>query len=818
MQLKTILRYTFFFICFIVCRQVTQAQNQPVGKYQIKGIITDSLDKKPVEFVTINLVDVSTTKSAGATYTNDKGFFELGLNKKGDYKLELILVGYHPKTISVTVDDQTPVINIPLIVLTSNVQQLADVVVVGTRQLVEQKSGMLVYHAERDVTNLGGTAADVLRKTPVLKVDADGNVSMRGSSNLKILINGKYSGQMARSPADALNMIPADMIKSVEVITSPSSRYDAEGAAGVINIITKKGTDSLNGALEIVASNWEQAFNPRLAFSKGKWNVNFFAHAHRLQQKRETNLLRSSFTDNGEPYQLQQQAFMNNVMPHGMSEISVDYQADSSTLISLSATGWLGNWPSDRRQNNTTLQSGAVVQQFEQQTITNNAANQGYFLSLGYSKKFRRVGQELFVIALYEDNLKDDFDYDTWHRNTEGVILYREQNNNHMRSKESTLQIDYTHPISKDGKNQLEIGAKAILRDVSSDYTTLASADNQPSVLVPVSSRTNVFDYGQDIFAGYVQTKFNLPNKWFLQVGVRLEETLIEGRFKTQFQPFKNNFRNFVPSATLTKTLNEANSFNLSYTQRISRPSIIDLNPNIDARDSRNLESGNPDLRPEASHQVELSHTLSTEAGFFFNTSLYGKQTNNSIENIIEVNNEGVSLSTKQNLASNHQYGVNLSTSFSLTKGIVLESNARLGYMDFKSQALNIERKGWGGGLNVNTTFKLRNNYTLQAFGDYDSQAVTLQGHETDWFYYSFALKKEWPKSKITAGLSTVNPFSNTMSRSRVIVASGFTSDNVTRYYNRAVKLTLVWKFGGQGKQVNRKSASNDDLKSSSER
>lgn len=818
MQLKTILRYTFFCICFIVCRQVTQAQNQPISKYQIKGIIADSLDKKPVEFVTINLLDVSTTKSAGATYTNDKGFFELGLNKKGDYKLELILVGYHPKIISVTVDDQTPVINIPLIVLTSNVQQLADVVVVGTRQLVEQKSGMLVYHAERDVTNLGGTAADVLRKTPVLKVDADGNVSMRGSSNLKILINGKYSGQMARSPADALNMIPADMIKSVEVITSPSSRYDAEGAAGVINIITKKGTDSLNGALEIVASNWEQAFNPRLAFSKGKWNVNFFAHAHRLQQKRETNLLRSSFTDNGEPYQLQQQAFMNNVMPHGMSEISVDYQADSSTLISLSATGWLGNWPSDRRQNNTTLQSGAVVQQFEQQTITNNAANQGYFLSLGYSKKFRRVGQELFVIALYEDNLKDDFDYDTWHRNTEGVILYREQNNNHMCSKESTLQIDYTHPISKDGKNQLEIGAKAILRDVSSDYTTLASADNQPSVLVPVSSRTNVFDYGQDIFAGYVQTKFNLPNKWFLQVGVRLEETLIEGRFKTQFQPFKNNFRNFVPSATLTKTLNEANSFNLSYTQRISRPSIIDLNPNIDARDSRNLESGNPDLRPEASHQVELSHTLSTEAGFFFNTSLYGKQTNNSIENIIQVNNEGVSLSTKQNLASNHQYGVNLSTSFSLTKGIVLESNARLGYMDFKSQALNIERKGWGGGLNVNTTFKLRNNYTLQAFGDYDSQAVTLQGHETDWFYYSFALKKEWPKSKITAGLSTVNPFSNTMSRSRVIIASGFTSDNVTSYYNRAVKLTLVWKFGGQGKQVNRKSASNDDLKSSSER
>ncbi len=817
MKVTTIFHYTFLFFIFVV-QHVILAQNQPVAKYQVKGMITDSLDRKPIEFVTINLLDATSNKSVGATYTNDKGLFELSISKKGEYKIELILVGYYPKAVPLTITDENPVVTIPFISLTSNVQQLADVVVVGTRQLVEQKSGMLVYHAERDVTNLGGTAADVLRKTPVLKVDADGNVSMRGNSNLKILINGKYSGQMARSPADALNMIPADMIKSVEVITSPSSRYDAEGAAGMINIITKKGTDSLNGALELVASNWEQAFNPRLAFSKGKWNVNFFTHAHRLQQKRENNLLRSSVGNDGQSYQLQQQSGINNAMPHGMSEISVDYQADSSTLVSLSGTAWLGNWPSDRRQNNTILQSGTVTQQFEQQTVTNSAANQGYFLSLGYSKKFRRVGQEFFLIALYEDNLKDDFDYDTWHRNSEGVLLYQEQNNNHMRTKESTLQLDYTHPLSKGGKNQLEIGAKGILRDVTSDYSTLASAENQPSVLMPVASRTNVFDYGQDIIAGYVQTKFNLPNKWFLQAGVRLEQTLIHGRFQTQYQAFKNNFQNFVPSATITKTLNEANSFNLSYTQRISRPSIIDLNPNIDARDSKNLESGNPDLRPEASHQVELSHTLSTETGFFFNTSFYGKQTNNSIEDIIVIRNDGASLSTKQNVASNQQYGVNLSTSFSLVKGITLESNARVGYMDFKSIALGVQRRGWGGGMNINTTFKLRRNYTLQAFGDYDSQAVTLQGHETDWFYYSFALKKEWTKSRITVCLSTVNPFNNSMSRSRVIIASGFTSDNLTRYYNRAIKLTLVWKFGGQGKQIKRKSASNDDLKSSGER
>jgi len=818
MQSSYTLKYFLLFLFAFTLHQHSFAQNQPLTKYALKGIALDSADHKPIEFATINLLNVVTNKSVGATYTNDKGFFEINPSAKGSFQVQISSVGYHEKHITVKITDEQPTITLSTVHLRSNVRQLDDVVVTASRQLVEQKSGMLVYHAEKDITNIGGTAADVLRKTPVLKVDADGNVSMRGSSNLKILINGKYSGQMARSPADALNMIPADMIKSVEVITSPSSRYDAEGAAGVINIITKKGTDSISGAVEAVASNWEQAFNPRLAFSSGKWNVNFFAHAHRLQRKQEANLLRSSFGSNNDPYQLQQQSYLNNVMPHGMSEVSVDYQGDSTTLLSLSATGWLGNWASDVRQNNTVTSSSSVIQQFQQETITNDATNLGYFLSLSYSKKMKRVGQELSLIGLYEDNLKDDFDYDTYHRNNQGILFYREKNDNHMRTKETTFQLDYTHPLTRDGKNQLEAGAKTILRDVTSEYATLASTGINPNVLNPVASRTDVFDYGQDILAAYLQLKINLPKKWFIQAGVRSETTLIHGRFEVLNQSFRNNFYNFVPSATLTKTINVANSLNLSFTQRISRPSIIDLNPNIDARDSRNLEVGNPDLRPEASNQVELTHTLSTDGGFFFNTSLYGRKTNNSIENIIRVDNEGISISSKQNVAANEQYGVNLSTSFSIMKGVTLESNARLGYMNFNSVALNIQRRGWGSGININTTFKLKNNYTIQAFGDYDSQAVTLQGKEADWFYYSFAVKKEWPKRKVTMGLSTVNPFSESMSRTRTVIASGFTSDNTTRYYNRAVKLTLLWKFGGQARQVGRKTAGNDDLKSSGER
>ncbi len=796
--------------------QSALSQNRTSGPYILKGVILDSVAKAPVEFVTLSVLD-STRKAVAMTYTTTKGEYVLTLPQTGPYVVQASFVGYGLQTTRVVVTSTTAAIQLPPMYLASNAQVLAGVTVIGTKQLVEQKPGMLVYHAENDVTNLGGTAADVLRKAPILSVDANGNVSMRGNSNLKILINGRYSGQMARNAADALNMIPSSIIQSVEVITSPSSRYDAEGAAGVINIITKKNLNQFSGALEGSISNLERVFNPRIGWSTGKWTVNAYTHLHQYRVKTETSLTRQSTLSGTDAYQLDQQSAFNNVNPHGSGDVVVNYEADSTQLFSFAVAGWFGNWPVSSSQYYQIRQAGQQ-QAYRQQTQTLSAPNEGLEASLSYTKRLRKPEQSFFIIGQYSNNFRDDFTYLARQVDLENNLLYQEQNNNHQQSREWTLQTDYTHPLSKTGKHVLEMGLKTVLRAVTSDYSTLVSSAQNPENVLINPNRTNVFEYSQQVAAGYVQAKWTGNTGWFAQAGMRLEGTFLDGRFQRSLSPFTNQFINWVPSATFIKKWQDIHSLTLSYTQRISRPSIIDLNPNIDARDARSRTTGNPSLRPEALHQVELSYSLSAPSGLFFNATLFARQTNNAIEEVIQVDASGVSTATKQNLAANKQYGLNLSTSWSLLPGWSIGSNARVSYLNFRSQVLGIQREGWNAGLNINTTYKLPRQYTVQAFGNYDSWAVTLQGHQTDWFYYSLAAKKEFPKTKITVGLSTINPFAASVSRSDVVFASSSTSTMTSQYFNRAFKLTLNWKFGDSGKQRSRKGVDNSDLKSTGER
>ena len=237
--------FRFFLPVLITLLTIRAGFSQTLPGYLIKGTLIDSASSKAIEFATISILD-DQQQVVALTYSDENGFFKSTDIKTGSYFLNLSFVGYRQKRLAFAITSTAPY-DFGTVKLISDVKQLDAVTVTGMKQLVEQQPGMLIYNAEKDISNTGGTAADVLRKAPILNVDAAGNVTMRGNSNLRILINGKYSGQMARNAADALNMMPAGSIKSVEVITSPSARYDAEGAAGVINIITKKGNQSTSG-------------------------------------------------------------------------------------------------------------------------------------------------------------------------------------------------------------------------------------------------------------------------------------------------------------------------------------------------------------------------------------------------------------------------------------------------------------------------------------------------------------------------------------------------------------------------------------------
>lgn len=774
----------------------------------VKGIIMDSATVKPVAYATINMLDESRQPVASA-YSNEDGTFKTIVAKPGTYQLVISSLGYGTKEISLQLP--TGVTSLGSLPLTASTSQLKEVTVTSRKQLIDQKPGMLIYNAENDVSNKGGTAADVLRKAPVLNVDAQGNVTMRGSGSLKILINGKYSGQMARSPADALNMMPAEIIKSVEIITTPSARYDAEGAAGVINIITKKNNKSVSGALEASASNLEQVFNPRIAFAKDKWSLNAYAHLHRLRSKSASGLERTSLE---EGIHISQQKEEENTAPHGATELSVDYTPDSLSTFSLGFNTWFGNWPGDNTLHNTVTQpDGTVLEQYHQ-AVKTKAAYLGADISLGYTRKLKRPGQEIILLGQFSPS-KDDSRYRTEQTGNAHNLLYRELNNSHTNNREFTFQADYIHPLSKDGKYILESGVKGIMRNVGNGYDVSASKPQQPDELEPQPGRTDHFAYQQRVAAGYALLKMNLQKNWYVEAGARLEGTFIEGDFRMAGTRFENNFLNFVPTANITKKINAFQTVSLSYTKRLTRPYIWDLNPNADASDPKNIRTGNPHLQPEIAHQAELSYGLTASSGFFLNAALFLKQTDNSIEEYTTTDAQGISLTSKQNLATNRQYGLNLSSSVPLLPRWSVNGNVNINHVNYKSTALLIVQNGWAADINLNTTYRLPDNFALQAFGDYTTRTVILQGYQTQRYYYSFAARKELPAQKVIITLAAVNPFTYAVRQTEVISAAGFDSQSFNRYYNRAVKLTLNWEFGRTFEQRSKRKINNDDVQGS---
>ncbi|MEO6648767.1 MAG: outer membrane beta-barrel protein, partial [Chitinophagaceae bacterium] len=462
------------------------------NQYNVVGSIRDSATKKPVAYASISIFD-TLQNDMGSTYSLENGLFKIILSEPGSYRLEISVVGYRTSEFSIDIIKDALTVKLGDILVVQEHVSLEEVRVTARKRLVEQKPGMLVYNAESDITNKGGTAADVLRKAPILNVDAQGNVSMRGSSNLKILINGKYSGQMARSAADALNMMPAGLIQSVEIITNPSAKYDAEGAAGVINIITKKGKKDISGTLEASASNLEQMFNPRLSFAKEKWNVNIAGHLHRLRRKSGELQERTSFSGDTATSNLRQLIAKDNTAPHGSADISVDYKINEMSELSLGVNTWFGHWPEDSRMNSAVRSGGIITEQYLQNIASSNSYL-GADINIGYNRRFKRPGRQITLLAQGSPS-RTISKYDAVKNATDQVLLYRELNYSTTKNKEWTFQADYVQPVNVKGTVHLESGIKIILRNVGNQYNVSASEPNQPDKMIPQDDRSDNFRY-----------------------------------------------------------------------------------------------------------------------------------------------------------------------------------------------------------------------------------------------------------------------------------------------------------------------------------
>ncbi|WP_181304287.1 TonB-dependent receptor domain-containing protein [Rufibacter sp. XAAS-G3-1] len=791
---------------------------------KISGVVTDSSTNKPVEFATVSLINTATGKPIDGTVTDERGRFTLSRVAFGSYSVSVSFIGYETFSRSgVSVSEKDNEVELGRIVLRPVQNRLKEVTVVGEKPLVEDKVDRMVYNADQDITNIGGNASDVLKKVPSLTVDLDGNVQLRGSSNVRVLINNKPSSIMANSVADALRQIPSDMIKTVEVITSPSAKYDAEGTAGIINIITKKNTlYGVNGSVSTSVGTRNSNGNANVNVRRGKVGFNASLGTHQqYNNKNESELHRATRTNpdsEGFNTMLDQMGESKRRGGGVYGQLGFDADLDSSNTINAGVNIYRGNYRNQGFQESLTRYDDAL-QQIE--NVSRGASkNASVDVNMGYTHIFKPQ-QELSVLAQWNKGasnsstnqdiyLDQDYLLDTLLRNTnEGV------------NREMTFQVDYVHPFQN--KTQLEIGTKGILRHAESDalYRRIRLSTEAEEL------RPNEFTYDQDVYSAYASYGFKLLKNYNVKSGARFEYTNIDGKYIQPYQdPFTDNYYNFIPNILISRTF-KSQTFRVGYTQRIQRPQIWYLNPYVNIIDDKNVSFGNPELEPELSHAYELGYSNYFKTSSI-NVSLYWRQTNNAIESIRNiVGEEGalpvldgtwqqpdVSYTTYFNIGRNATYGLSFSGNTKPMPKWNIGGSFNLNYISLRSSIQSNSAMQYN--VSLNSGYEIRKDLAVQFFGNYSSPRPTVQGKFSGYYYSSFSIRKQLWDKKGSLSLGIDNPFSKTIKFTSDLESRTFVQNSINQNYNRSVRVSFSYRFGKMemNQQPRRsKSIRNDDAK-----
>ncbi|HLZ15738.1 MAG TPA: outer membrane beta-barrel protein, partial [Cyclobacteriaceae bacterium] len=573
------------------------------GDGLVSGVVKDSLTNLPIEFATIAIQDTTTGKLFDGTVSDDKGKFQLAELPPGEFYLVVSFVGYNQRKLRVNVTGQGKTQNIGLVALTPRAEMLKEITVEGQKSLIEEKVDRTVYNAERDKSIGGGDATDVMRRVPMLSVDIDGNVSLRGSQNIKVLVNGKPSTIGASSLADALKQIPANQIKSVEVITSPSAKFDADGSAGIINIVLKKNilqgmNLGMDGAIGLRASFF--GLNGGYRNKKMGFSVGGFGRAayHVTGNYRNDQLV-------GDTRSIQDAGTRRNDLA-GNYNAGWEYEINKRNYLTASARYSLLN--SHNFQDNlftSTYRSGVLdTVLLKQVDVTSLSGTVD--MSFDYTHTFSKPQREFSFLTLFSRTDRTNDFVNLNDNPNDFSLISRLKNINGSFNQEVTLQSDYQTPM---GTNQLlEIGGKHIIRNVTSDFKYLTAAGNNAYALNPAPNLTNVFNYQQAVNAGYLNYTLSTKSAYSFKVGGRYEFTSIHAELpnQTEYSTRIPSYGIFVPSINISRKLKNGRTIKFAYSRRIQRPSIQFLNPNIQASNPLNITVGNPTLAPEFTNNYEL--------------------------------------------------------------------------------------------------------------------------------------------------------------------------------------------------------------------
>ncbi len=784
------------------------------GTGEFSGTVIDGQTGIPLEFATVAVLRGRSERTTEGSVTDDKGRFRIKKIRKGTYILEISFLGYETKRVGpfemIEEDQKIKLGNIRLDLSTS---LMDEVEVVAEKRLIESRIDRLIYNAEIDASNQGGTASDVLRKVPGVNVDLDGNVSLRGSSQIQVLINDKPSSIMASSVSEAMRMIPADNIEKVEVITSPSARYDAEGTAGIINIITKKKrVEGLSGSIFSTAGNRQSALGSNLTFRVGDFGINANIGGFYFGAPGDFEL--ETRYKNEEEIRLQQSGDNRLRGGGGYSQVGFDYDFNSKNNINANVRLNRNRFATSNSLDfSTAFGEGNYTPIFTNEGLT-LTDRLGMDWNASYLRKFSKEKQKLSMLFQYSpDNRDNNYQRDQFLPS--GEEFFRERSDNFGINRETTIQLDYEHPITK--TIQFETGAKTILRDIGSDFFYFTDAFPFEGFTFD-EGRSNGFTYSQDVIAGYGQFSAFLNNKWGVKMGMRYEHTFIDGFYREINQQIRNDYFNLLPSATLSYNFENGTSARLSYNQRISRPGLFFLNPFVNAVDPQNISQGNPELGAELSSNYEVGYNW-FKGLHSLNIALYHRRTVDGIETVREVLGEDILYSTYLNIGKRNISGLSLSGNYNNALKQIIGANLNLYYFDVSNQS-NPEQafKGVAYDISAFASVDIQKGYGIQFFGLLRGPTITFQGLQQSWYYYNMSAKKDIKGKQGTISVGLDNFLTPRIALESNFEDVNFVNRSVINFRAFGARASFNYRFGKMTFGQNRnRGVKNTDSKSGEE-
>jgi outer membrane receptor protein involved in Fe transport len=628
-----------------------------------------------------------------------------------------------------------------------------------------------------------------------------------------VLINGKPSGIFAANIADALRTIPANQVVRVEVLTSVSAKYDAEGTGGIINIITKKKqVEGYNGSVNISAgllmSNSSLNLNARTA----KFGVNASVSNTALFPRilANTMFLRNNI---GDIDNHSEQTGTTKIHRYAeMAQLGFDYDVNSqnglTTTFRLSRTNLSGAGTMNTL-NSTTVKGIQSMERFVRD-LSNSKDDKNFDWTTDYKRTFKNPKNELNASVQWSHFVNDGgyFIDETYYPTEQRSI--QEKGLNAGKTDEFTGQMDITKAIGK--TVTLETGIKNIYRQIGSVSDYMEYSSNKVDYLKN-ENRSNDFNYQQNVSAVYAQTNFAYK-KWNMQIGSRLENTFIQSMDANK-QSVNNNYLNLTPSVTAAYTFKNTANLRLAYNRRIQRPGLAQLNPFINSADPRNLMQGNILLKPEIADKFEMTYTYYFAKGFFYGSANYGL-TNGLIERILTVNLQGISMSTFQNLGIAQTVGSSVFASYQLKPVWTLRGgfNASTYYAKGSDATANLSNRGVQLQSYLMSSLNLKSGFSMEGMVNYNAPTYTIQGKTQDMWFMTLAAKMEVLKKKGAVSLTVLNPFWRNLTYSTTLIGANFEQTRGMTMPFRTVSLGFNYKFGKTGKiSKGKKSVENTDLK-----